>query len=93
MPSTAIKGESKYTKSILDEKMEKSSVGKWGAIAFGVMVAAGIYYIATHLGYRTLEVPVTWNNVLGTKVSMWLGAKGFWDPVLVRWNGLRGKYR
>jgi PiT family inorganic phosphate transporter len=48
MSSTAV--ETKYTKSILDEKMEKSSVGKWGAIAFGVMLVAGIIYIATHLG-------------------------------------------
>jgi dolichyl-phosphate beta-glucosyltransferase len=52
-----------------------------------------VLYIATHLGYRTLEVPVRWNDVAGTKVSMWLGAKGFWDPVKVRWNGMRGKYR
>ena len=52
-----------------------------------------VLYIASHLGYRTLEVPVRWNDVAGTKVSMWLGAKGFWDPVRVRWNGARGKYR
>lgn len=52
-----------------------------------------VLYIATHLGYRTLEVPVRWNDVAGTKVSMWLGAKGFLDPMQVRWNGLRGKYR
>jgi dolichyl-phosphate beta-glucosyltransferase len=58
---------------------------------FGFDVEA--LYIATHLGYRTLEIPVSWNDVAGTKVSMWLGAKGFWDPVLVRWNGMRGKYR
>jgi PiT family inorganic phosphate transporter len=48
--ATAPSGESKYTKSMLDEKMEKSSVGKWGAIAFGVMLVAGVIYIATHLG-------------------------------------------
>ena len=52
-----------------------------------------VLYIASHLGYRTLEVPVRWNNVEGTKVSMWLGAKGFLDPIIVRWNGVRGKYR
>lgn len=52
-----------------------------------------VLYIASHLGYRTLEVPVRWNDVAGTKVSMWLGAKGFWDPMQVRWKGLRGKYR
>jgi PiT family inorganic phosphate transporter len=42
--------ESKYTKSMLDEKMEKSSVGKWGMIAFGIMLVVGLVYIATHLG-------------------------------------------
>jgi len=52
-----------------------------------------VLYIASHLGYRTLEVPVRWNDVAGTKVSMWLGAQGFLDPVRVRWNGVRGKYR
>jgi glycosyltransferase involved in cell wall biosynthesis len=52
-----------------------------------------VLYIASHLGYRTLEVPVRWNDVEGTKVSMLLGAKGFLDPIRVRWNGLRGRYR
>jgi PiT family inorganic phosphate transporter len=42
--------ESNYTKSILDEKLEKSSAGKWGAIIFVIMLVAGIAYIATHLG-------------------------------------------
>ncbi len=52
-----------------------------------------VLYIASHLGYRTLEVPVRWNDVPGTKVSMWLGAQGFWDLARVRWNGMRGRYR
>jgi PiT family inorganic phosphate transporter len=42
--------ESKYTKSMLDEKMEKSSVSKWGMIAFGILLVIGVVYIATHLG-------------------------------------------
>jgi PiT family inorganic phosphate transporter len=41
--------ESKYTKSMLDEKLEKSSVGKWGGIIFIVMLVAGLIYIATQL--------------------------------------------
>jgi PiT family inorganic phosphate transporter len=41
--------ESKYTKSILDEKLEKSSVGKWGGIVFAIMLVAGLAYIATQL--------------------------------------------
>ena len=52
-----------------------------------------VLFIAKRLGYRTLEVPVRWNDVAGTKVSMLLGAKGFLDPLKVRWNGLTGKYR
>jgi dolichyl-phosphate beta-glucosyltransferase len=52
-----------------------------------------VLYIDKHLGYRTLEVPVRWNDVAGTKVSMMLGAMGFLDPLKVRWDGLTGKYR
>ena len=52
-----------------------------------------VLFIARHLGYRTLEVPVRWNDVTGTKVSMFAGAKGFLDPLKVRWNSLTGKYR
>ena len=51
-----------------------------------------VLFIAQQLGYRTLEVPVRWNDVAGTKVSTLLGAKGFLDPLKVRWNGLTGKY-
>lgn len=52
-----------------------------------------LLYIACHLGYRTLEIPVRWNDVAGTTVSPWRGIKAFLDPLKVRWNGLRGKYR
>src|SRR3984885_4264189 len=50
MAATAVKGESTYTKSILDEKMKKSPVGRWGIIAFGLMLVVGVVYIAMHLG-------------------------------------------
>jgi PiT family inorganic phosphate transporter len=36
-------------KSILDEKMEKSSVGRWGGIVFIIMLVAGLIYIGTQL--------------------------------------------
>jgi dolichyl-phosphate beta-glucosyltransferase len=52
-----------------------------------------VLFIASRLGYRALEVPVRWNDVAGTKVSMLAGAKGFLDPLKVRWNSLTGKYR
>jgi glycosyltransferase involved in cell wall biosynthesis len=44
-------------------------------------------------GFRTVEVPVRWNNVEGTKVGAWSGARAFWDLAVVRWNQLRGRYR
>jgi PiT family inorganic phosphate transporter len=50
MSPTAVDRETAYTKSILDEKLEKSSAGKWGMILFGVMLVAGVVYIALHLG-------------------------------------------
>ena len=58
---------------------------------FGFDVEA--LYIAAHLGYRILEVPVRWNDVQGTKVSMISGLTAFADPVKVRWNAIQGKYK
>jgi glycosyltransferase involved in cell wall biosynthesis len=52
-----------------------------------------VLYIAQHLGFRAIEVPVRWNDAAGTKVSLWRGLKAFSDPVRVRWNGVTGKYR
>ncbi len=52
-----------------------------------------VLFIAASLGYRVLEVPVRWNNVEGTTVSLWRGVAAFADPLKVRWNGLAGKYR
>ncbi len=52
-----------------------------------------VLYIAGALGFRTLEIPVRWNDVAGTKVSAWRGIQAFYDPVKVRWNGIRGKYK
>jgi glycosyltransferase involved in cell wall biosynthesis len=52
-----------------------------------------VLYIARRLGCRAVEVPVRWNDVAGTKVSLWRGMMAFLDPLKVRWNGLTGKYR
>jgi len=52
-----------------------------------------VLYIARRLGYRILEIPVRWNDVAGTKVSLTRGVAAFLDPIKVRWNGLRGRYR
>ena len=50
-------------------------------------------YIARVKGVPTVEVPVRWNNVEGTKVGFLHGARSFSDLLLVRWNHLRGRYR
>ena len=53
-----------------------------------------VLYIARQLGYRAVEVAVHWNDVPGTTVSLARGAAAFLaDPVRVRWNGMRGRYR
>jgi glycosyltransferase involved in cell wall biosynthesis len=52
-----------------------------------------VLYIARRLGCRAVEVPVRWNDVAGTKVSLWRGMTAFLDPLKVRWNGVAGKYR
>lgn len=52
-----------------------------------------VLYIARRLRYKCIEVPVKWNDVAGTKVSLWRGMTAFLDPLKVRWNGLTGKYK
>jgi dolichyl-phosphate beta-glucosyltransferase len=51
-----------------------------------------VLFIARRLGHRALEIPVRWNDVAGTKVSLWRGLQAFGDLVEVRWNALRGRY-
>jgi len=50
-------------------------------------------YIARIWHIPAIEVPVRWNNVEGTKVSLMHGLRSFSDLLLVRWNHLRGRYR
>jgi dolichyl-phosphate beta-glucosyltransferase len=51
-----------------------------------------ILYILDKHGFKILEVPVRWNNVEGTKVSLWNGLAAFLDPLTVRWHDWRGDY-
>ena len=51
-----------------------------------------VLFIARKLGYAAVEVPVRWDNVEGTKVSLLLGLAAFLDLLKVRLNALRGKY-
>lgn len=54
---------------------------------------AEVLFIARKLGFRITEVPVRWNNVEGTKVSMFSGAQSFLDLITIRMNAARGDYR
>lgn len=58
---------------------------------FGFDVEA--LFIARHLGYQVAEVPVKWNDVAGTTVSLMRGMLAFVELLRVRWNAIRGRYR
>ncbi|MEZ5353745.1 MAG: glycosyltransferase family 2 protein [Bryobacteraceae bacterium] len=59
---------------------------------FGFDVEA--LFIARKRGFKTIEVPVRWNHVDGTKVSMFRDSLDmFLDLLRVRWNQVRGLYR
>jgi glycosyltransferase involved in cell wall biosynthesis len=51
-----------------------------------------VLFIAGRLGLRAVEVPVRWDNVEGTKVSLLSGFAAFLDLLRVRRNALLGKY-
>ena len=40
--------------------------------------------LARRAGFKVSEVPVTWTNAPGTKVSAWKGATAFWDLVVLK---------
>jgi hypothetical protein len=48
--------------------------------------------VARTLGIHTIEVPVRWNNVEGTKVGMLQGIASFLDLLRIRWSWLQGHY-
>jgi dolichyl-phosphate beta-glucosyltransferase len=50
-------------------------------------------FIARKCGLHSIEVPVRWNNVEGTKVSALNGIRSFTDLLVIRWHGLCGRYR
>src|SRR4029077_8171593 len=50
-------------------------------------------FIAKLKRIPSIEVPVRWANVEGTRVSMLNGAQAFWDLIIIRWNQIVGRYR
>ena len=49
-------------------------------------------FVARTLGIPSIEVPVRWNNVEGTKVSLLHGIVSFLDLLRIRWYWLQGYY-
>jgi dolichyl-phosphate beta-glucosyltransferase len=59
---------------------------------FGFDVEA--LYLARRLGYRVVEVPVTWQDSRESKVNpLRDSARMFGDLARIRWNDLAGRYR
>ncbi len=55
---------------------------------------AEVLFIARHLGYKTIEVPVRWSHSEGTKVSMFSDSLNmFLDLLRIRRNQVLGRYR
>jgi glycosyltransferase involved in cell wall biosynthesis len=53
-----------------------------------------LLYLARHHGLKTVEVAVRWAHSPATKINMWRdSAQMFLDVLIIRWNGLRGRYR
>lgn len=50
-------------------------------------------FLAQLFRFKVVEVPVRWNNVEGTKVSLLHGFDSFVDPVRIRWFQVKGRYR
>jgi dolichyl-phosphate beta-glucosyltransferase len=48
--------------------------------------------IAKRLGLAAVEVPVRWDNVEGTRVSLLSGVRSFGELFTIRWNAVRGRY-
>ena len=49
-------------------------------------------FVAHALGIPTIEVPVRWNNVEGTKVGLMQGVASFLDLLRISWKWLQGHY-
>jgi dolichyl-phosphate beta-glucosyltransferase len=52
-----------------------------------------VLYIAKLLGFRTVEVPVVWKNVEGSRVGAMSGARAFLDVLHVLKRSSNGAYR
>ena len=52
-----------------------------------------VLFIARKCAFASIEVPVRWNNVEGTKVSAIQGIRSFVDLLVIRWHGVCGRYR
>ncbi len=55
---------------------------------------AEVLFIAKHLGFQIVEVPVRWNHVEGTKMRLFQDTlRMVTDLVTIRWNQMLGRYK
>ncbi len=76
---------------LFEARAAREIFGRQRLDGFGFDVEA--LFIARRLGYGIAEVPVRWQDVAGTKVSLARGLDAFMDILRVRWNDMRGRYR
>ncbi len=76
---------------LFDTHAARDIFGRQHLEGFGFDVE--VLFIALRRGYKIIEVPVKWNDVAGTKVGTLSGLSAFLDPLRVRFNQFRGKYR
>ncbi len=60
---------------------------------FGFGFDVEVLYLANKRRARLCEIPVIWNDVDGSKVSLLRGAKAFGDLLVIRYRDARGKYQ
>jgi dolichyl-phosphate beta-glucosyltransferase len=76
---------------LFETKAAREIFGRQQLDGFGFDVE--VLFIAKSLGVPVLEVPVRWNDVAGTKVSLMRGVAAYLDPLKVRWYGITGRYK
>ncbi|MBX7223514.1 MAG: glycosyltransferase family 2 protein [Blastocatellia bacterium] len=59
---------------------------------FGFGFDVEILFLASRQGIRLCEIPIVWNDVEGSKVSLLRGLLAFWELVVIRFRHATGGY-
>lgn len=74
-----------FTKEAAEKIFPKMRTFGWG---FDVEVLA----LARKYGYKIKEVPISWSNVAGSKLNIWVYPKTLFQTVKIWWNLKTNKY-